>query len=117
MLMLLLTDIGELYQLLKLPILFEHFSEHKRIDNSVSFTDFLGMHYWGTDINDDDDARDQQLPYKKADVHLSQSVFLHNVSLTVLDNNISPIKKEFSDYKHIFFPDRALASPFRPPCA
>ncbi|WP_315816201.1 hypothetical protein [Paraflavitalea speifideaquila] len=54
-----------LNQLLKLPALIGHYMEHHQLDNRVDFVQFLAMHYWGTDLNDNDDDRDMQLPYKK----------------------------------------------------
>lgn len=58
-----------MYQLLKLPILIQHFSEHKALDPTISFTDFLSMHYWGEDIDDNDYDRDMKLPFKKFEIN------------------------------------------------
>ncbi|WP_295767233.1 hypothetical protein [uncultured Mucilaginibacter sp.] len=116
MLVLLAADTTELHQLLKLPVLFEHFAEHKERDKSVSFATFISMHYWGNDLNDNDDDRDMQLPFKKLDVHPTHVLFLPTVR-TVL--NLTPEKHILTNYpvyQHQYFPNPALASPFRPPC-
>lgn len=55
-----------LQQLLKLPVLVEHYFEHKQQDNSTSFAGYLIHHYFEEDNDnvDDDHARDCQLPFK-----------------------------------------------------
>lgn len=55
-----------LQQLLKLPVLVQHYFEHKQQDNSTSFAGFLIHHYLeeGKDDVDKDHARDCQLPFK-----------------------------------------------------
>lgn len=54
----------EASQLLKLPILVQHYYEHKAGNTSVTLTRFLQMHYMGHDDNDNDNLRDMQLPFK-----------------------------------------------------
>ncbi|MBL7713612.1 MAG: hypothetical protein JNL13_14155 [Chitinophagaceae bacterium] len=54
-------------QLVKLPNLYEHYREHQQRNPAVHFFDYLAMHYWGSDINDNDDEQDMKLPFKKVD--------------------------------------------------
>ncbi len=54
----------ESYQLLKLPIIFQHYAEHKIEDKSISFLQFLAMHYLQGNPKDKDYDRDMQLPFK-----------------------------------------------------
>lgn len=54
----------EASQLLKLPVLVQHYYEHKAGNASVTLVQFLHMHYMGHDDNDDDNLRDMQLPFK-----------------------------------------------------
>lgn len=49
-------------QLLKLPLLVEHFLKHRQQTN-ISLLDFLGEHY-ATDHRDADLPEDEQLPFK-----------------------------------------------------
>lgn len=56
----------ELHQFLKLPVLFDHFREHRQEDPGLGFFAFLRMHYEKIVI-DDDYQRDQQLPFRDAD--------------------------------------------------
>jgi hypothetical protein len=54
----------ELRELMRLPILFEHFSEHKQRNNHITFSDFIVLHYFSGHLKDADFERDQQLPFK-----------------------------------------------------
>lgn len=54
----------ELYQFLKAPLLAIHFLEHKTLNASFSFGDFLEMHYFRKQVKDIDYERDMQLPFK-----------------------------------------------------
>jgi hypothetical protein len=54
----------EAYQLLKLPILVQHYFQHKQQNASISLLDFLKEHYPEKIIVDDDFAQDMQLPFK-----------------------------------------------------
>lgn len=54
----------ELRQLLKFPMLLQHYTEHKAANQSLSLLQFLAMHYNDEDIIDLDYSKDQQLPFK-----------------------------------------------------
>jgi hypothetical protein len=51
----------EFHEALRLPVLFEHYAEHKSLVSDISFWEFLVMHY-KSDVNHDD--HDGQLPFK-----------------------------------------------------
>jgi len=57
----------ELKQLAKLPVLIDHFNEHKAEDQSITFWDFLSIHYAGKTIYDSDYETDMKLPFKSHD--------------------------------------------------
>jgi dipeptidase len=59
-----LTANTELHQFLKLPVFFDHFSEHRQEKPELSLVDFIVLHYFGPDVNDADKDRDHQLPFK-----------------------------------------------------
>jgi len=64
----------QLKELLKLPILVEHFIEHKKLASQFSFIDFLCMHYAeGTKI-DADYEKDMRLPFKSAENSLGSYI-------------------------------------------
>lgn len=54
----------ELRQLLKFPLLLQHYAEHRQQNNVLSLIDFLAMHYNDENIIDLDYSKDQQLPFK-----------------------------------------------------
>lgn len=58
-----------LQHLLKMPILFEHYTEHQAWNSSISFAEFIKHHYFSGDDKYADYERDQQLPFR-ADVIL-----------------------------------------------
>lgn len=106
-----------LAQFAKLPVLVEHFKEHKLRDAEITFIDFLAMHYWGKDIDDDDDSRDKQLPFK--DQHIPYSFYNHytppnNIQISV---PVVPIINTHPQLNQFFSPDAHLGALFRPPQA
>jgi len=103
-----------LHQVYKFPMLFIHFFEHQQRDNKISVLDFLSMHYWGQDLNDNDQDRDNQLPFKKADSNMSHfSSFLHSTGITISPFIGHPVKFN-NTYKSVFSNEN-LTAPFRPP--
>lgn len=63
-------------ELLKINTLFEHFYETRQNDQTITFAQFLLMHYVTDDHNDRDNDRDRQLPFKSTDTHTSgNSIF------------------------------------------
>jgi hypothetical protein len=66
-----------LNELLEINILVQHFYETKKNDNTVTFLHFLAMHYITDDLNDKDDDRDKQLPFKSIETFISNSVLIY----------------------------------------
>lgn len=104
-----------LKQVYKLPILIVHYGEHHEIDPSVDFIDFLGMHYWGTDLNDNDDERDNELPFKKIEQGAISQVMAvptgHTFTLAVEPN----FNTLFFGYQAPHFENVPTGAPFKPP--
>jgi hypothetical protein len=104
----------QLAQLIKLPVLVQHFQEHRQRDARVTFVEYLAMHYFGKDINDDDDDRDRQLPFKdETCVHFScyDTPLRHIEAPAPLTFALSSIKP----YISVAFPHTVQQSLFRPP--
>lgn len=59
-----LLSTTEAHQLLKLPLLVQHYFQHKAENNNLTLLSFLEMHYAETVVYDDDYAQDMQLPFK-----------------------------------------------------
>lgn len=109
------SNIGVFQQFYKLPVLFQHFNEHIEI-KKVSFIDFLEMHYWGEDQDDDDGDRDMQLPFKNISGYSLQLVFIptdkHAVYIPFV---ISLTQTDSIPYTCNLYTNPALFSVFRPP--
>lgn len=60
----------ELRELTKLPVLFQHFYEHKALNHEITFTDFIADHYNAVPHTDNDEERDMQLPFKSLDFNM-----------------------------------------------
>ncbi|QNL49913.1 hypothetical protein H8S90_25040 [Olivibacter sp. SDN3] len=61
----------ELGQFLRLPILVQHFFEHKQQDRAISFVDFLILHYETSDDKKEFDPKDSSLPFKSVQFAIS----------------------------------------------
>ena len=64
-LLLYLLSSTELHEIVRLPLLLEHFVEHKQKNGDVSFVVFIALHYFAGDSKDGDYQRHQQLPFKE----------------------------------------------------
>ncbi len=66
----------ELHEILKFPILFQHYSEHKQSNNKITFFSFLKDHYLNHKGKDANDSKDMKLPFKSDDKNLITSSYL-----------------------------------------
>lgn len=64
LLLLHLVSSTQLTEVAKIPVLFEHFSEHQSINPQITFFEFVIDHYNNTPHTDNDEERDNQLPFK-----------------------------------------------------
>ncbi|KAF2339698.1 hypothetical protein [Flavobacterium nitrogenifigens] len=104
-------------QFYKLPILIEHFQEHKKLMD-LSFIDFLSMHYWGEDLKDNDADRDMQLPFKTISSSSFHFVFiLDDKDLLPVPFNLELPQLKIPTYRSNLHSDPNLLSLFRPPVA
>ena len=64
------TEIG---QLLKIPTLIQHFTEHHDDDLDISFADFIDFHYNNDKQHSDTDKHDnhQNLPFKTINTNVN----------------------------------------------
>lgn len=115
MLVLLVSESTSLYQLAKIPSLYSHFIEHKMLSPAVTFTDYLSMHYWGQDIDDDDDEKDMQLPFKKFDIHTPSFLFVAFDKVFSIKPQCWPINPDFNRDRLIVYFSPEQNSLFRPP--
>ena len=79
-LLLYLMTTTELRQLLKFPLLVEHFSEHQSENKSITLWNFLCMHYANGSEHDADYDKDMKLPFKSHSCCSSSSFFVFLLS-------------------------------------
>jgi hypothetical protein len=68
------TGFGELF---KINTLIQHFYETNNTGKHVGFLHFLVMHYVTDDLNDKDNDRDRQLPFKSPESYFSSTTSLY----------------------------------------
>lgn len=87
----------EFYQMLKLPLLLEHFNEHKTLNEGTTLWSFMIMHYTNNDVKYADHEKDMRLPFKshEGSVHSIILIFIHNPAVLTL---IKPIVIDLNEY-------------------
>ncbi|MDY3318419.1 hypothetical protein PG637_03255 [Riemerella anatipestifer] len=71
-----LISFSEVREVFKLPILLEHFIEHRNDNPKMSFGQFITLHYLSGDVHDDDYEKDMKLPFKSQNQNISASIVL-----------------------------------------
>ncbi|EFK34100.1 Uncharacterised protein [Chryseobacterium gleum] len=110
-----LVSTTELYQLLKMPLLIEHYFQHKNLNSEMSFTAFLKMHY-DHPVKDNDYDQDQKLPFVSHASPLSVAFTVNpilDLHFTEKVYNSIEIKKTF--YKSALYNKEILNSIWEPP--
>lgn len=106
----------ELNQLLKLPILYEHFQEHHQENKSLSMLDFIAMHYSSNDIHKSDQDEDMKLPFKSPDGCFSASIIAFLPQPIEFVKRVVFIEKEpINNYSYKEFSSSYLSSIWQPP--
>ncbi|CAL1519827.1 hypothetical protein [Chitinophaga sp. MM2321] len=104
-------------QLLKLPALVTHYHDHQQRNRDISVMDYLCMHYWGED-NDNDDEQDRQLPYKNVDFSTIQLSYIPLAKvITIRQQEHRSLDIHYPVLKDNYFPEPAMRALFRPPKA
>lgn len=75
------------------------------------------MHYWGQDLNDQDDEKDMQLPFKKIDHPAPAFVFLpvQKIMPVVRQDFYWYVKQDYQCEHRDDYVNPALEALFRPP--
>lgn len=103
-------------ELFKVPVLVQHYLEHQQKNSCLEFGDFLAMHYWGEDIDDKDDERDMQLPFKKLDHNdVTHFVYIPNRIYTSTIRNIPVTTQQENNFEVTLHSNPHLGALFRPP--
>lgn len=107
----------EISELLKFPILVQHYKEHQQEHPEITFASFVNQHYTQGDVNDVDRDQDLKLPYKSID-------FTHATSFTVLPTITSlefneviafELLKAPTNYYNIVFSSDNFSTIWQPP--
>jgi hypothetical protein len=101
----------------KLPLLVEHYIEHKEKDGNLSLMAFLDMHYTQQDAQDDDHDKDMKLPFK------SHEGCINSITIAFVPNNFEGLSakptyvetKIYSIYHEEFLQSTFLSSIWQPP--
>ena len=104
------TPVG---QLLKIPILIEHFTKHQKQDG-VSLIDFLDEHY-SSSHNDSDRTEDEQLPFKSNTFNALSFALLPDLFKTMVFLPLLTLKK--ITFPATYIAQQHLGSIFHPPRA
>jgi len=100
-----LLSTTQLSELLKLPMLVQHYIEHKEENKDLSFLGFIEIHYSHGSPKDADYDKDMKLPFKSISYSNISLVsfctpipnFKHNLVIFVKNN-----KLHFSDYSFTY---------------
>jgi hypothetical protein len=106
----------ELGQLCKLPLLVQHYAEHKAENNSLSLIQFFYIHYGQGEIRKVDDDKDMKLPFKTPlvsanSIFIAMTQSIHFFSIFI-NKEIQP--KNYTLYQAFFY-FSTLDSIWRPP--
>ena len=98
-------------QLLKLPVLVEHYNKHKKLEH-VSFVEFLEEHY-AVGHNDDDQSEDNKLPFKSGTIQDIGNAVV--ISFARIDFSLDYDVPVQSLLRNLNIPQNFLFSIFHPP--
>ena len=112
-----LISLTEFYQILKFPILVEHFKEHKTLNEGTTFWSFLIMHYSDNDVKYADYEKDMRLPFKSNDgsLNMLSLSFIHYSSSNKINKPIEIDLKVYKVYNVNKFQTTYLSNIWQPP--
>jgi hypothetical protein len=94
----------ELHQLVRLPVFIAHFKEHKNLNGSLNLLDFIALHYFNSEHNDESH---EELPFH------NNNCVAAALSLVILPDNSSetPGNPARAIQAPILYRDPAFQSP------
>ena len=106
----------ELSQLLKVPLLIEHYIEHRETNNQFTLIEFLFFHYAVDHGQDDDHENDLELPFKSHHncVNSFLNVYLPPEKISI-ENPIRFVEKEIYIKKSRVLITSFIANIWQPP--
>ncbi|MBK9337020.1 MAG: hypothetical protein IPM98_10715 [Lewinellaceae bacterium] len=106
-----------LAELIKVPVLFEHYQEHRQESPDISVLDFFLIHYFNGNKRDADYSRDMQLPFKTIEAaSAALAVVQYPADWAISDTpNPSPLRKQILPASLLSPPNPFVAIPAEPP--
>jgi hypothetical protein len=105
----------ELHQLLKFPMLVEHYLEHRAANRNISVSVFLAMHYLNDSPADKDHDRDMQLPFKSTDCCAAAVTFAFSFDSAIYIPLPDVITIEHPSFTRAEYPSAQTAEIWQPP--
>lgn len=94
----------QLYELLKVNILVEHYADHASKDAALTVWGFLRMHYSGNSVKDADYEQDMKLPFKSLNIcHYASINFCTPIEEFAFSESISLKLYKNSFFKYNFY--------------
>lgn len=116
-----MLSFSEMHQFLRIPVLMQHFVEHRHINPSISLLSFLKEHYIHQYVRDADYQRDNQLPFRHSDccaVTTALNCECPVMTFVELPVRLTEIKNEFILHDEESHSLLSVADIFQPPrCA
>ncbi len=117
LLVLYLATATPLAELVKVPVLFEHFQEHRQESPDISVLDFFRIHYFNGNERDADYSRDMQLPFKTFEASSAVLALVQPPADWAISDAPTPslIRKQILPASLLFPPNPFVAMPAQPP--
>ena len=107
-----LVSFTEFSEVLRLPLLVEHYTEHKSKVDDLSFWEFLVMHY-ETDVAHDD--QDMSLPFKACNHSFSTQTVVLPVQKLALTESSGKVTLNYPSFYLLHEPQLLAGDIFQPP--
>ncbi|MDB4900784.1 MAG: hypothetical protein JWQ63_65 [Mucilaginibacter sp.] len=107
-----MTQLGELA---RLPLLVQHYIQHKHLHPETTIYGFFKMHYLDKTVVDADYDQDMQLPFKTVHLHCFALQMSMPQMVLTLNNVFFPLIKEEIANQRFILPKSLLSSIFKPP--
>lgn len=107
----------ELHQLLKMPLLVEHFVEHKEENKDLNLWQFLKIHYAFGHVKDADYDKDMKLPFKSHDNCVSSvsNIYISLLEKVSIQKPLQLLEKKNFETKDGFLLSSFLSNIWQPP--
>ena len=117
-----LLSATEVHQLFKLPVMFEHYKEHRQLNTDLGFITYVYTHYMNDNLMDgdaNDDDRDMELPFKASGACVTSApVFIMQDIPAELDvPQEYAISNDYVNENDFLLPTGFLSTIFQPPKA